>query len=345
MRFPPFIKSSEKKGSTIGFPAPSFGCASEPYFSAFQNALRKLKKIGFQTVPGPNAYADEGIGISNTPEKCAHEFMEMYCDPDTDALISCGGGELMCEILPFIDFDKLKREEPKWFMGYSDNTNLTFLLATLSDTASVYGPCAAAFGMEPWHPALEDALGVLTGEKKVLSNYPMWEKESKKDEEHPLLPYHVTEPFCAVTDSGEEVELSGRLLGGCLDCLSNLVGTPYDRVEEFANRYREDGILWFLESCDLNVMDMRRTLFQLREAGWFTYVSGFLIGRPLHFHEPMMGLDQYDAVKGALASCGVPIVMDLDIGHMAPMMPLVCGSYAVASLKDGRFEIRMDMDS
>ena len=80
--------------------------------------------------------------------------MDYYVKSDNDCLISCGGGELMCEILPYMDFDRLAKADPKWYMGYSDNTNMTYLLATLADTASIYGPCAGAFGMELWHPAI-----------------------------------------------------------------------------------------------------------------------------------------------------------------------------------------------
>ena len=39
------------------------------------------------------------------------------------------------------------------------------------------------------------------------------------------------------------------------------------------------------------------------------------------------GLDQYEAVLSILSEFDVPIFMDLDIGHVAPMMPLICGSY------------------
>lgn len=337
MKFAPFLKEH----GTIGFAAPSFGCAIEPYRTAFDHAVSRFEKMGYTVKKGPNVYASDGIGISSTPEKCAREFMELYLDKDVDAILSCGGGELMCEIVPFVDFERLKEADPKWFMGYSDNTNLTFLLATLSDTASVYGPCAPAFGMEPWHPALLDAFGVLTGEKDHIHNYPAWEKESKKDEDHPLEPYNVTEPFHPVirNQGKETVELSGRLLGGCLDCLNNLCGTPYDKVAEFQKRYGSEGVLWFLESCDLNVMDMRRSLWRLREAGWFEQTSGFLIGRPMHFDEPMMGLDQYEAVMGILSELHVPVILDLDIGHTAPMMPLVCGARAQVRAGEGHFEI------
>ncbi len=75
---------------------------------------------------GPNCYTGEGIGISNKPELCGQEINDYYTSEKNDALISCGGGELMCEILNYVDFDRLRAADPKWFMGYSDNTNITF---------------------------------------------------------------------------------------------------------------------------------------------------------------------------------------------------------------------------
>ena len=43
MRFPENLK----KGGTIGFVAPSFGCTTEPYKSAFANAQKKWKEMGY----------------------------------------------------------------------------------------------------------------------------------------------------------------------------------------------------------------------------------------------------------------------------------------------------------
>lgn len=350
MRYGKFLP----KGGTIGFVAPSFGCNIEPYRTAFENAKRVWTAQGYQLRLGPNVYEGLGIGISNTPKKCAEEFQDWYAREDVDVLISCGGGELMCEILPYIDFGKVAAQPPKWFMGFSDNTNLTFLLATLADTAAVYGPCAAAFGMEPPHESLHDAMGILTGETCEAHNYPKWEREGGKTEEEPLLPYHVTEDFalrvydpaseaCLVRgeDFSGEIALEGRLLGGCLDSLATLCGTRFDAVRTFNERYAEDGVLWFLEACDLNVMDIRRALWQLGEAGWFENAKGFLIGRPLCYGEEMLGLDQYTAVVGALAKYHVPIIMDLDIGHLPPMMPLVCGSKARARVKGNAIRVEM----
>ncbi len=363
MRYGHFLKDH----GTIGFVAPSFGCATEPYKSAFLNALSRWEKEGYHLDTGPNCFAGEGIGISNTPKKCGEELTKYYLKRDTDVLISCGGGELMCEVLDYVDFDAIKKAPPKWYMGFSDNTNMTFLLATIADTASVYGPCAPSFGMEPQHDSLKEAFSILTGAKGKgnppvfsVQGYPKWERDSIKDEEHPLAPYNLTEPsilaFYNGSDPakedgypvtlGDEIPrtvFEGRLLGGCLDCLANLPGTGYDHTAAFAQRYKQDGIIWFLESCDLNVFSIRRAMWQLEHAGWFRYVKGFLFGRPLNGMEPMMDLDRYQAVLEVAAQKNVPVLMDLDLGHLPPMMPLVNGSYARVSTNGNKAVIDMEL--
>lgn len=380
MRYPAFLQSN----GTIGFVAPSFGCAIEPYRSGFANAQKRWREQGYQLQPGPNCYADDGVGISTTPEKCGKELTDWYCDKNNDCLISCGGGELMCEILDYVDFGRIREASPKWYLGYSDNTNFTYLLTTLCDTASLYGPCAASFGMEPLHPSLNDAMSLLRGEKLVMHGYDRWERESQKDEENPLAPYNLTEtsvikyllpdgrtnveslraasgryaPVSAEEKSGTvegekgtagdgaetEVKFSGRLLGGCMDCLINLLGTEYDKTAEFVERYKEDGIVWFLEACDLNLMSIRRAMWQMEHAGWFRYCKGFLIGRPrIGMDVEEFGIDHYQAFCEMLYSHRVPVLMDLDIGHLPPAVPLVCGGMARV-VSDGKtYRVEMEL--
>ena len=356
MRYPEFIKSSD----TIGFAAPSFGCDTEPYRSAFENALKGFRERGHGISLGPNVYEGSGTGISASPESCGRELTQSWLSGENKAIISCGGGELMCEILDHVDFDRIRDAAPKWYMGYSDNTNFTFLLNTLCDTASIYGPCAPAFGMQPWHPAIEDAYKFLLGEKTSFAGYDLYEKESLKDEEHPLEPYHVTEPAKisiylpegdatgALPDadaprglalSEKDVTLEGRLIGGCMDILVTLLGTKYDRVREFNERYGKDGIIWFLESCDLTVFGIRRAIWQMQHAGWFEHVRGFLIGRPYCHGQVLMNLDQYRAVTDLLAGYHVPVIMDLDIGHVPPMIPVVSGAMAKVQAGAGGYSI------
>lgn len=332
MIYPEFLK----EGGSIGFPAPSFGCATEPYYTAFTHMLEVMRDKGHLLYPGENAFVSVGVGISNTPAHCGGEFTSMWADSDIDALISCGGGELMCEILDYVDFNVIKSSKPKWFMGYSDNTNMTFLLATMCDIASIYGPCASTFGMEPWHPSLDDFYNLLKGKKISFSAYDKWEDVAFKDPEHPLAPINATEDRIhklyfdgQFYDDARKAAVSfgfrGRMIGGCMDCLVNLLGTNYDHVTEFNAKYANDGVIWVLEACDLNVFAMRRAMWQMEHAGWFKNVRGFIIGRPAN-GDAIENLDRYQAILNVAAKYNVPVVMDADIGHRSPMIPVVMGA-------------------
>lgn len=336
MKYPEFLQEN----GTIGYVAPSFGCAIEPYRSAYANALAKFEAMGYKADIGPNVYEESGIGISSTPRSCGEELNDSYCGNQNDVIISCGGGELMCEVVSYMDFERLKAAKPKWYMGYSDNTNFTFLLNTICDTASIYGPCASTFGMEPWHPSIQDAFDLLCGRLDTVSNYDKWEKEQLKTPEKPLEPYNVTEPFELKCFPDEDIEIEGRLIGGCVDCLVNLLGTRFDKVKDFNEKYKEDGIIWFLEACELNVMSIRRAFWQMKEAGWFEHVKGFIIGRPMLFGQDMFGLDQYQAVISVLDEYKVPVIMDVDIGHLSPMMPIVSGSTAKVTRTGNNISIK-----
>jgi muramoyltetrapeptide carboxypeptidase LdcA involved in peptidoglycan recycling len=118
------------------------------------------------------------------------------------------------------------------------------------------------------------------------------------------------------------------------------LGTQYDKTTEFAEKYKEDGILWFLEACDINTLSIRRAMWQMAHADWFKNVKGFLIGRPRN-GESIMGLDSYKAALDVIEKYHVPVIFDVDIGHLAPMMPLVVGSKAEVTVKENDIGITM----
>ena len=79
-------------------------------------------------------------------------------------------------------------------------------------------------------------------------------------------------------------------------------------------------------------------------AGWFQCTKGFLIGRPYCFGQELMGLDQYHAVWDLLRSFRVPVVMDVDLGHLPPMMPLISGAYATVDVKENDITVKMSVE-
>lgn len=338
MKYPKFIT----KGNKIAFVAPSLGATTEPYLTRVKVAKEVLEKNGYVIEYGPNCFSNIKA-LSNTPKKCAEEINQSFLDDEIDALISVGGGELMYEILPYINFDNL-RKNPKWFMGFSDNTNLTFLLPTICDVASIYGPCAGSFAPTPWHQSIIDAHQLLTGEKLTVNGYPLWEKESSKSETNPLASYNLTEETVIKKYPNQDFHFKGRLIGGCLDILVLYPGTKYDRVSSFCDKYQNDGIIWFLEACDLNVMGIRRAIVQLENAGWFNYVNGFIIGRPLNGYQDILEIDRFMAVYDILKKYNVPCIFDVDLGHLPPSMPLITGSIGEVKVNGNQITINMKLE-
>ena len=173
------------------------------------------------------------------------ELTEYYCSDKMTFLISCGGGELMCEILDKVDFDRIRVTKPKWYMGFSDNTNMTFLLLPRCAIQHLYMDRVRRHSA--WNRGMR-AFGmpiIFCVEKKQYRGLCTVGKRRKKDEEHPLEPYNVTEekklmvclpekqknnvqykPLVQPAEElQEEITMQGRLLGGCMDCLVNLLGT------------------------------------------------------------------------------------------------------------------------
>ena len=313
-----------EKGDALAFVAPSFGVTTEPYAIRMEASLKNLRKEGFLARVYPNVYKDEGIAGSASPSERGKEINEAFAS-SCKAILSVGGGETMVEILPYVDFEAIKKGEAKFFMGYSDNTNLTFLLNILCDMVSIYGPHACSFYARPFRYSEKDALRLLRGERH-FEGYPKY-SITRSNPDHPLYRYRLTQEKI-ITPIGYDSPIKGTLLGGCLDCLVSLCGTRFDKVSEFNSKHPE-GIIWFLESCDLNAIAIRRALFQLKEAGWFSNAKGFLIGRPLH-QEEVFGTNPLTSFADLLGDLNVPILYSVDLGHIPPSLPLLSGAYCEA---------------
>ena len=332
-----------KSGDTIGITAPSFGASIEPYSLLIDIAEDNLRDRGYKIVEGRTARLGDGIGISTDPKVCGEELVEFYKRDDIDAIISAGGGELMNETITHVDFDELKNYKPKWYVGYSDNTNFIFPLVTITGVQGIYGPCINGYA-KVWEDTEYDTFALLEGTKSSFDGYDMFVEPQQQEtqieeytQEYLRAPYdlnakrqlvsYVYEDNALTFACDRKIEMQGILLGGCLDVLANLVGTRFDRMKEFVKN--NPRVIWVLEACDLSPMSTRRAIWNLKEAGWFDTAAGFIIGRPrASWKQNMLGADQYNAVTDVIADMKAPVVMDVEIGHIDPMLPVVMGADA-----------------
>ena len=113
----------------IGITAVSDGCRSEEDILRLENAIKKLKDVGFNSKETKNVRNSEKFASSEAKER-ANEFMQLLDDKDVKAIIAVSGGEILMEMLPFLDFEKIKRCQPKWIQGYSDPSLLNYVITT-----------------------------------------------------------------------------------------------------------------------------------------------------------------------------------------------------------------------
>jgi muramoyltetrapeptide carboxypeptidase LdcA involved in peptidoglycan recycling len=139
----------------------------------------------------------------------------------------------------------------------------------------------------------------------------------------------------------EGVDVTGRLIGGCIDVLAHLRGTRFADVAGYGARWSDEGLLVYLEACDFGALDVARTLHAMRLSGWFDHARAVLVGRT---HAPdAPGLTQREAVADALGGLDVPVLLDVECGHVPPRMPLVNGSLGRLVVEGDRQELTQSL--
>ncbi len=325
-----------KKGDTIGVTATSDGNIDKIKIKRLDNAIKNFEERGYTIKETPNVRSSYK-GRSSSKEQRAKEFMKLVEDKNIAAIITARGGDFLLEILPYIDFEKI-RKNPKWIQGFSDTTGLGFCVTTICDIATIYAENFGDFGMENWHTCLENNLKILEGKEIIQESFKEYQSMFQ-DYKIGLETYKLDKKVEWKNAQNEEkIELNGRILGGCIDILVSLVGTKFDKVKEFIEKYKNDKIVWFFDNCELTSEGILRGLWQLKEAGWFSNISGFIFGRTMT-RSSCYGISFEEAVKEVLQELNVPIILEADIGHLPPQFTIINGAIVHIVSKDGKGKI------
>src|SRR5437879_10358926 len=116
-RMPVRHPRSLRPGDRVGITSPSSG-VGEKLRERLQVAIRDVEARGFEVVLGQ---CMDGSGPASAPAAArADELMSLLTDPAISAVVPPWGGELAIELLPLLDWDRLRVAEPTWLVGYSD---------------------------------------------------------------------------------------------------------------------------------------------------------------------------------------------------------------------------------
>lgn len=326
MYFPVF----PEKGDLLGVCAPSAGVGHK--LELFDQSVKALESQGYRIKETAHVRVEDARG--GTAEERANELVSLFDDPDIKAVLSAAGGDFLYEILPFINWNRIKRN-PKWMAGASDPTSILFTLTTKYDIASLYGFNAGSFDETPLSPCLKDALNILKGKLPI-------QKTSRLYASKPSFADDYVGPDTPTQwhSNKKDIHTTGRCIGGCMDVLKDLIGTPFDNVKSFVRRYKEDGIIWYFDNFSLSAENFYRTLLQMKYAGWFEYARAVIIGRVL-FPSSETGMTYEEAILRAMDD--LPVISEADIGHTVPSFTMINGAVMELSYRNGKGKIKFTL--
>jgi muramoyltetrapeptide carboxypeptidase LdcA involved in peptidoglycan recycling len=324
-----------RPGDTIGVVSPSwFG--GDPFVPRAMHGIRTLEHLGYRVKIAPHAFNNRGH-VSDTARNRAADINRMFADNDVSAILCTIGGSHSAELLPHLDFETITRH-PKLFIGYSDITTLNVALHAATGLCTINGPYLLSDWAEyPAMPAISRdwTIRLVTEAEEVPGTIPCppeWTREfldwtTGEDRTRPRR--YENNPGWTVLRHGSA---TGRLIGGCIESLQPLRGTPYwpDLT----------GSILFLETAgDLKSPEATDELLMgFENMGTFDLITGLLFAKPYDFTpEDEVRLDAF--LRERTAKWSFPVIANMDFGHHTPMIAMPLGINATITTSPLRITI------
>lgn len=322
------------KGDKVAIVSLSSGMLGED-FAKHQVELgtKRLKEFGLEPVFMPNSL--KGIDyIKDHPEARAQDLKSAFYDDSIKGIICVIGGDDTYRTLPYLMEDKAFVEEvqkkPKLFTGFSDTT-INHLMFYKLGMATFYGTNFASDIAEldkDMLPYTKEAfLKYFTNPKESsLKSSAVWYEE-REDFSREALGTIRTEHE---EKRGYEVlqgtgKFSGRLLGGCLESLYDiLTNTRYEDEKDVCEKYGlfpcleewKDKIL-FIETCEEKPTpeEFEKELTTLKNTGIFEVIKGIIVGKP----QDEAYYEEYKHIYHKIIdNKALPIMYNVNFGHAVP---------------------------
>lgn len=317
-----------KEGDTVAILAPSSGVATD-FPHVYEEGLRNLKEVfNLKVKIYPTARMSSQY-LHAHPELRAKDVNDAFADPAVRGIITTIGGDDSIRILPFLD-EKIIKNNPKIFMGYSDATVLLVYLNMLG-LISFHGPSVmAGFAQTKYLPLSFQSYihSFLFGDTKNFL-YEAFESYSDGYEDWSIKAKKGCPKKLQKNDGWQWINgtatTSGALFGGCIEALEFLKGTKYWPAESFW-----DNKILFLETSEEKptVDQVKYMLRNYGVQGVFQRISALFFGRANFYSKAeKKALEKVilGVVVGEFGAKEIPIVTNMDFGHTDPQFILPLG--------------------
>ncbi len=297
-----------RPSSSIGIVALSLPTVG-PRVERVRSAVSALERLGFRPVLGSSVFQQQSYRSSDIPTR-VKDLMGFFSDPSIDCILSTTGGFNSNELLEYMDYS-IVRNNPKWFVGYSDLTAVNLALYTKAGLSTVNGPMLVDYADDP---SVFDRLFPLLAASSMEFSVPerVWEWEKKNERPNGAL-------RCV---PGKSLVADGPVIAGNLSTFALLLGTQY--LPDCSKS------ILFLEydQCETDgLASLQRMLWQLRQNGLFAKISGLVFGA-LPFETAKEEKKEWgiaDILREVTEGFDFPVVFDAPFGHMYPSWILING--------------------
>lgn len=322
------------KGDKVAVVSLSGGMLGEDFCKHdIELGRKRLQEFGLEMVLMPNAL--KGIKyLKEHPEARASDLKAAFADCSIRGIICAIGGDDTYRLLPFLmndaEFLKNVQDNPKVFTGFSDST-VNHLMFYKLGLITYYGPNLI-------NDLAELADEMLPYTKDAFKRYleggnipaPIRSSDFWYEERTDFSPEAIgTNRIYHKEIHGYEwitckSSFQGKLLGGCLDTLYDLL-VKDGAEKEACNKYGLfpteecwNGKILFIETSENHMKPekLEKILLELDRRGVLEKINGMLVGKP----QDEIFYEEYKSVykKVLMKYPNLPVVYNVNFGHAYP---------------------------
>ncbi len=283
-----------KPGDRLGVCAPS-ACFD---IEKLNSGIQILEDLGFK-VKVPEEIFKKKRYLAGNDVLRASVINQFFSDPDIDGIICARGGFGSMRILDYLNWSTI-RQNPKPFVGFSDNTAI--LLSIIGETGNVviHGPTVVSLAAAP-KETIDAFYNTLTGSLDKID---------------------VTNG--RIIKAGK---CTGVLKGGNLSTISHLLGTRFQPD-------LKDAVL-FMEDVAEPAYKIDRMLTQMKMAGLFEGIQGVITGS----FKNCDNIEYLEEILFEIfEECNVPVLSGLDSGHGKVNLSLCMGTHIKMDTEPARIQ-------
>ncbi|REC45831.1 LD-carboxypeptidase [Chryseobacterium sp. 5_R23647] len=286
---------SLKKGDKIAIISPAGSVDS----TQLEKGIEMIRSKGFEPVLGEHLYTrfSNGYNYAGTEEQRLKDMNWALNDSEISAIWASRGGYGCHHLIQGLNLKEFIKN-PKWYIGYSDNTVIqSFLLK--KGFASIHAQTIKTSSFGVTEESYDLIFDILKGKS------PKYSLESNQ--------------------FNKKGNIEGELIGGNLALIYALLGTKYSF--DF-----KDKIL-FIEDIGENFYALDRMMMSLELAGVFTKIKGLIVGGMTNMSDEKDNKqyeESFDEFANQLISDRVskynfPVVFNFPNGHIKDNRPLIIG--------------------